>query len=455
MRLEKTLRHPLKYPALILVIVLSVGLGVAVFLTEEARETDEAPSPFVGTAGSTFVLNGHPYRFAGLNFWHGAYLAADVIPGGRARLLRELDLLKRHGVSNLRITAATQRSDISRAVRPAFQDGPSRYSETLLRGLDFLLNEMADRQMKAVLVMGNYWEWSGGMAQYVAWANGVPVFDPAKNNDATAFMAFASEFYRNKKAWELYFNYLEHVIDRINTVTGVAYNEDPTIMAWQLANEPRPHPAADKTPSHLEDFYAWIDAAAKRIHALAPKQLVSVGSEGAMGCLGKAEIYQKAHVLESVDYMTVHIWPKNWGWYVPEDETKTVENAVTRAAAYYEEHIRMADALQKPVVLEEFGLGRDGENPSLKAKTTARDTYLTALLEAVAKSAAEGRAAAGTNIWAWGGEGRAAREDAVWVEGSDFTGDPPQEPQGLNSIFDKDTSTLSIIRAHAAALLEI
>ena len=30
-----------------------------------------------------------------------------------------------------------------------------------------------------------------------------------------------------------------------------------------------------------------------------------------------------------------------------------------------------------------------------------------------------------------------------------FFGDPPQEPQGLNSVFDTDSSTLELIEKHA------
>ena len=29
-------------------------------------------------------------------------------------------------------------------------------------------------------------------------------------------------------------------MNRTNTITGIPYRDDPTIMAWQLANEPRP-----------------------------------------------------------------------------------------------------------------------------------------------------------------------------------------------------------------------
>ena len=51
-------------------------------------------------------------------------------------------------------------------------------------------------------------------------------------------------------------------------------------------------------------------------------------------------------------------------------------------------------------------------------------------------------ALAGTIAWAWGGEGRPPADGSSWKMGDDFTGDPPSEAQGANSIFDTDISTL-------------
>jgi len=43
----------------------------------------------------------------------------------------------------------------------------------------------------------------------------------------------------------------------------------------------------------------------------------------------------------------------------------------------------------------------------------------------------------------------------VWRKGDPFVGDPPQEPQGRNSIFQSDTSTLRIIRDNAMNMMRL
>ena len=56
---------------------------------------------------------------------------------------------------------------------------------------------------------------------------------------------------------------------------------------------------------------------------------------------------------------------------------------------------------------------------------------------------------------AWSGEGRPPADGSSWKMGDDFTGDPPSEAQGANSIFDTDISTLEVLRRHATALGEL
>ena len=50
----------------------------------------------------------------------------------------------------------------------------------------------------------------------------------------------------------------------------------------------------------------------------------------------------------------------------------------------------------------------------------------------------------GCNFWGWGGIAQPKHEQ--WQPGDEYTGDPAQEAQGLNSVFSSDKSTINIIR---------
>jgi mannan endo-1,4-beta-mannosidase len=114
----------------------------------------------------------------------------------------------------------------------------------------------------------------------------------------------------------------------------------------------------------------------------------------------------------------------------------------------------MGEVLGKPVVLEEFGLDRDdGYTPEIA--TTSRDRLYAEVLALIEQSIARGGAAAGSNFWLWGGEGRPPRLGAIAPYDHLGVGDIPQEPPGLNTVFDTDQSTLKILSDHYATLARL
>src|SRR5689334_22201551 len=215
-------------------------------------------SGFVTVKGRHLQLDGKPYYFAGANLWYGMYLGSPGRTGDRARLGRELDQLAGQGVLNLRVLAISEASQLRRAVTPAVLQGPARVDETLWQGLDYLLDQMAKRDMKAVLYVNNFWQWSGGMAQYMAWFNGKPVLDPDVTGDWNGFMDNSAAFYREPRAQQAFRQVVQQLVTRRNSVNGRVYRDDPTIMSWQLANEPRPGSDAHSRP-HFDVFVKWID----------------------------------------------------------------------------------------------------------------------------------------------------------------------------------------------------
>lgn len=410
-----------------------------------------AQGPFVRVQDGQFFLGNTPYRYVGTNMWYGAYLGATE--AGRARLTGELDTLSRLGIRNVRMLAASEHSPLNHSLRPAIHGKGMKTREDILRGLDFCLAEMAKRDMKAVLFLNNFWEWSGGFVTYLYWVNGghyINLGDP--KHPWPEFADFSAQFYKNGAAQALYLKYVASVLTRTNTVTKKAYRDDPAIMAWQLANEPRPGGSPDKAP--VEAFYHWAGSSAAVIKKYDPNHLVSSGNEGVMGCLGQKTCVEKLNALPGIDYLTFHVWPLNWGWLKADDMKGTFAGCAEKSRAYIQTHLDIAKALGKPAVAEEFGCPRDGNSFAPTATTVFRDQYYSLFFDAVENSAKSGGAFAGTNFWAWGGAGRALHKDFLMHAGdTNYTGDPPQEPQGQNSVFDCDVTTLKVISQHAKALI--
>lgn len=414
------------------------------------------PSPFVTVRDGGFWRGGERYCFAGANLWYGAYLGADAPYGNRARLRSELDALAAMGIDNLRVLGSSELSPLRNSLTPAFRDRAPPYNETLLAGLDFLLAEMSVRGMRAVIYLANFWEWSGGMATYLYWTNGgryIDMNDPA--HPWPEFPDFVSDFYASEAAVALYHDYVRSVVGRTNSVTGVAHRDDPAIMAWQLANEPRPGGSADVAARNMSAYQGWIGETAQLIKSLDGNHLVSTGSEGLMGCVEAEQCVLDAHAGPDIDYLTAHIWPQNWGWADPRDLRGTFATVEANTRAYIEAHTGLARRLGKPLVIEEFGFPRDGESYDPSAAVSHRDRFYALIQSAVLESVAARGPLAGSNFWAWGGAGRAQHDDHRMQRGdTSYVGDPPHEPQGWYSVFDTDQTTIAQVTAHARAVKE-
>jgi len=242
------------------------------------------------------------------------------------------------------------------------------------------------------------------------------------------------------------------LVNRENGYTGIRYRDDPTIMAWQLGNEPRPG-EGESGRLNFVVFTQWVGETADYIRSLDPNHLISTGNEGLKGCIESAETYLDIHRFANIDYMTAHLWVLNWSWYDPLRPEETYAEAERKAIEYLDQHSAFAEEIGKPLVLDEFGMPRDLHSFSPAAGTSSRDRFYSVVFEHIHSNAAAGGVFAGSNFWTWGGYGQASDPtEAVWRRGDQFTGDPPQEPQGRNSVFAIDTSTLSVLEDYAGKM---
>jgi len=402
---------------------------------------------FVSVKEHQFVLRNKPYYFVGTNFWYASYLGLEKNPErGIERLRKELDFLNAQNVTNIRVLVGVEGSgklNGANRVEPSYQYEAGKFNDDNLKGLDILMNEAGKRNIKVVLFLSNNWEWSGGWLQYLLWNKKIDAEKAKQPLNWDDLRDFTSRFYACEECKNQYFEQVKRIINRKNTINGKKYTKDKTLMAWEIANEPRPMRLYAN-----EDYKKFISETATLIKSLDKNHLVTTGSEGEMGT-EDMNLYKENHTDKNIDYLTIHIWPKNWGWFQKDKMEEGFEGAKIKTLDYIKKHIKVADELQKPLVLEEFGFPRDGHSFYIKSSTKLRDQYYDAVFHLWKSEKNINGSFAGTAFWSFGGTARPIPGQTFWKKGDDYMGDPPMEEQGLNAVFDSDQSTWEVIRKYS------
>lgn len=426
----------------LLSVMAIMTVSCSTFCKSKAVAGKEEGNTLIATRGTSFVKGNTPYNYIGTNLWYASILASEGEGGNRERFCRELDFLRSIGVTNLRIAAGPDAgSDLANPAKPYLQEAPGVLNDTILAGLDFAIAELEKRDMYAVIYLNNAWDWSGGFGFYLKECGYGDSPNTNVDGGYDRYVEYCANFAREPRALEMYYNYIKQIVSRRNSITGRLYKDEPAIMSWQLCNEPRPFARDNK-----ELFAAWITNAAAIIKSIDPNHLVSTGSEGYIGCEVDMELCRQIHADNNIDYITIHIWPVNWGWAPRSNPDSGIENACQKSAEYINEHIKLANALGKPLVIEEFGYSRKDNISGVDVPTGSRDIFYSFIFEQVKNSIQNGGPIAGCNFWGWGGSGRP--RDLVWKPGDDYLCDPPHEPQGWYSVFDCDTTTIDIIKRY-------
>ncbi len=387
-----------------------------------------------------FIRDGKPYYYVGTNFWYGAILGSEGEGGNRERLHKELDFLKNIGINNLRVlVGADGENGVKTRVEPSLQVAPGVYNDTILAGLDYFMNELRNSATPRGTHLNNSWEWSGGYSMYLQWSGHGKAVVPAVDG-WPAYMEYVKLFQQSDSAKALFANYVKDIVTRTNRYNKIKYVDDPTLMSWQIGNEPRAFSDDNKEP-----FAQWMADVTSLIKSLDPNHMVSSGSEGLWGCENDITLFEKIHADANIDYLNIHVWPYNWGWVKADSLMELLPQAKENTKKYIDEHMMVAKKYRKPIVLEEFGFPRDGFKFSKESSTNARDEYYRYVFDLIRQDRENGGLFAGCNFWAWGGFAGQVPGHVYWEKGDDYMGDPAQEEQGLNSVFATDT-TVEIIK---------
>ncbi len=324
-----------------------------------ATKGKHATSGFVRRVGSGLQLDGRPFRFAGTNNYYLEYSDA-VMTDAVLSTAADRGLTVVRTWAFLDVPSATETGNKGvyfqyfdpEVGAPAFNDGADG-----LEKLDHVVAQAGAEGLKLILPLTNNWADFGGMDQYTKWAGGT----------------YHSDFYSDPKIRGWYKAWVEHVLNRTNTVTGVKYKDDPTIMAWELANEPRcvGSGALPKDPSCTTDtLTAWVAEMSAYVKSVDKRHLVGTGDEGFLADQPDSEDWtrnggegvdaKRFAALPTIDYLSYHLYPDHW--------TRTADWGTT----WIKDHSRIAKQVGKPAILGEFGLqDKATRNPVYKEWTDA------------------------------------------------------------------------------------
>jgi len=307
----------------------------------EVTRTTE-PSPY-------FVKDGQPFCFAGTNNYYLIYKSQqaaldvlDVAVKMKLRVLRMWAYLDRGSLDgtmpNIREPGHKEGFYFQHwdpvAGRPAYNDG----SDGLER-LDWVLAEARKRGIALTLVLTNNWRDFGGMDQYLLW------YGLSKHH----------EFYTNDRVRAAFKDWLEHVVTRVSSIDGMRYIDDPAIFAWELANEPRTiNYESYDSPDGWDKttITRWADEMSTFVKSLDPNHMVAVGDEGFLDGGRNNWAYEAPYGVDNeaftrlpnVDFGTYHLYPDHWGL------------GHRFGNDWIEDHIAVSRRVDKPMVLEEYGI---------------------------------------------------------------------------------------------------
>lgn len=388
---------------------------------------------YLEVRGAKFFRDDKPFVVNGFNYWSALPLSREGNAAGWDQVRRDLDGLQENGVNMLRIIGATEGPDTEpQRIVPSLQPAEGQYDPASVAGLLKLVAELERRKLFAIVMMNNFWQWSGGMTQYLAWAGegAVPYPPPYPGGSWDRFQRQSARFYSNARAKQTFNKLLTTIVPQLKNSNAVI---------WELANEPR-------GMNNLRDFHAWIDETAGLFKSLAPSHLCTTGSEGQTASPSNSGTdVERDHESRHIDFITFHLWPQNWSWIRAENLDKGLPKALELSKRYIKDHVARATKVGKPLLLEEFGLARDGGSFDPEAPTTVRDRFYEEVYGLVQSQLAT-TPLVGIMPWAWSGDARPPRPGDYWKPGDPFLGDPPHEQQGWYGVYNKDT-TLKIVRA--------
>ncbi|KAK9057739.1 hypothetical protein SSX86_022577 [Deinandra increscens subsp. villosa] len=351
-------------------------------LDEDCQAASYLPSivngTFVEISAHQFVVDGKPMYFNGFNAYWLMCMACD--PSTKTKVSDVFQQASKIGMNIVRTWG------FSDGCSKPLQISPGVYNEDMFKALDFVISEAKKYKLHLILSLVNNCDDFGGKKQYVQWAK----------DHGGQYLDNDDEFFCNDVVKGYYKNHVKNILTRLNSITGVAYKDDPTIFAWEMMNEPRCQ--SDLSGKMFEE---WIVEMSAEIKSIDKNHLLEIGLEGFYGesmpdkkqnnpGYEVGTDFISNNTINNIDFATIHLYPDQWvSGGSDEAQAKFVEK-------WIKSHIEDCKSiLKKPLLISEFGKSSWSTGYNVKA----RDDYFENIFNMAYESARSDGSCSGTTFW--------------------------------------------------------
>lgn len=336
---------------------------------------------FVTRSTSQFRYLGKRFQFIGVN-----YYPFIVETSSTATMQQILGTAKSRGINVVRtwcFDAGNPPTNSAGNFR--YRSGTSLlWREATLVQLDTVLDYARRYGIKMVLSLADNPTYLTKKT-YVDWANAI--YGTSLDN-TYPYIAFFSD----SGCIQLYKDFILGLVNRVNTINGITYKNDDTIMSWELGNELRTDAFEGGNVNSLNSENlillskagGWIDTMSTYIKSIDTNHLVSFSacSHGYAYTTGDTVWngtfygvdYNIISALTNIDYMDCHLYPTQgggelqileYGQHLGYPDALTGDGLRDQIRDY----VNVAKANNKPCVIGEVGFIREA--------VTASTTYFS------------------------------------------------------------------------------
>ncbi len=236
---------------------------------------------YITRSGNNLIQTGIPYRFSGANIpWLGLDDSNGMVYPSQFRISDVILTAKEMGTTVIRSLSLGISVGCAMCIEPTL----NQFNDQAFNSIDYAIKYARDNHLRLIIPLIDNWHYyEGGKHTFTDWRGDL-------NED---------DFYSNPIVIQDFENYINHIINHVNTYTGTAYKNDPTILAWETGNE------LENATSLWTD--TWTQTIAAYIKSIDTHHLVADGHPSNYSAGRNLSPTQLA--LSSVDMYTGHFYP--------------------------------------------------------------------------------------------------------------------------------------------------